>query len=87
MPERKQVDQTTKDVVPDFESGRGYYWMKQTRDLQEQGTPLKSWPRKPRRNKAEKTFFEAVDRRISRRTYTVSISFDSSGKIVRGESE
>lgn len=87
MGRRKQVDQTTKEVTPDFESGKGHYWMKQMRDLQEQGTPLKKWPRKPRRNKAERSFFEQVDRRLSRRSYTVSVSFDSNGKIIRGDHE
>ena len=85
MPEKKQVDATTKDVVPDFESAKAYYWMKQTRELAEQGTPLKKWPRKPRKNKAEHSFWNQVDRRLSRRAFTVSISFDANGKIIRGE--
>lgn len=82
--EPKQVDQTTKDTTPDFESARAYYWMKQTRELMEQGTPLKNWPRKPRRNKAEHSFWSQVDRRLSRRAFTVSIAFDKeTGKIIR----
>lgn len=85
MPQKKQVDQTTKEVKPDFESAKAYYWMKQTRELAEQGTPLKKWPRKPRRNQAERDFFGAVDRRLSRQSYTVSISFDKDGKIIRGD--
>lgn len=84
--DKKTVDLTTKDTVPDFESGRAYYWMKQTRELMEQGTPLNNWPRKPRKNKAEHSFWNQVDRRLSRRAYTVSIAFDKeTGKIIREE--
>lgn len=83
--EKKPVDQTTKEVRPDFESAKAYYWMKQTRELAEQGTPLKKWPRKPRKNKAEHSFWSQVDRRLSRRAFTVSVSFDKDGKIIREE--
>lgn len=83
MQQRKQVDCTTKEVKPDFESGKGYYWMKQMRDLAEQGTPLKKWPRKPRKNKAEHSFWSQVDQRLSRRAFTVSVAFDKDGKIIR----
>lgn len=85
MPEKKQVDHTTKEVRPDFESGRGYYWMKQIREVEQYGTPLKSWPRKPPKNKAEASFKKQVDQRLSRRAFTVSVSFDKDGKIVREE--
>lgn len=84
MSNKKPVDRTTKEVKPDFESGRGYYWMKQTRELQEQGTPLAQWPRRPPRNKAEASFKKQVDTRLSRRCYTVSVAFQD-GKIVREE--
>lgn len=85
--DKQHPDHTTKDTVPDFESARAYYWMKQTRELAEQGTPLKNWPRKPRKNKAEHSFWSQVDRRLSRRAFTVSISFDENGKIIREKEE
>ena len=87
MPEPKQVDRTTKAVKPDFESGKGYYWMKQIRELEQFGTPLKKWPRKPPRNRAEASFKQQVNQRLSRRNFTVSISFDKDGKIIREEEE
>lgn len=80
-----EKDLTSKDVKPDFESAKAYYWLKQTRELQESGTPLKKWPRKPRKNKAEHSFWAQVDRRVSRRAFTVSVSFDKDGKIIREE--
>lgn len=82
---KKQVDRTTKSVRPDFESPRAHYWMKQIRDIEQYGTPVKKWPRKPRKNKAEESFFKQVDTRLSRRSYTVGVSFDANGKIIREE--
>lgn len=72
-------DKTSKPVVPDFESGRGYYWTKQTKQAREAGT-LKRLPRKPRRGKAQKSFYQQVDQRLSRSTFTVNIAFDENGK-------
>lgn len=78
---QKLGDNTTHDVKPDFESGRGYYWMKQIYNARASyvnpATPL---PRKERRTQAEQSFFEQVDRRLSRSTTVVNISFDSEGK-------
>ena len=39
-------------------------------------------PRRERSNLAERSFFEAVDRRLSRSSTVVSISFDKNGKRV-----
>lgn len=83
MQQKKQVDATTKEVKPDFESAKAYYWMKQTRELAQQGTPLKKWPRKPPKNKAEASFKQQVNQRLSRRNFTVSVAFDKDGKIIR----
>ena len=70
-------------MKPDFDSAKGYYWMKQVKELQKNGTPVKKWPRKPRRGKAEKDFFGQVDRRLSRQAFTIGCTFDSDGKLVR----
>jgi hypothetical protein len=78
--------QTTKAVKPDFESARAYYWMKQIRDIEEKGTPVKKWPRKPRKSKAEQSFFQQVDTRLSRRSYTVGVAFDANGKVIKEQS-
>jgi hypothetical protein len=75
-------DNTTKDTKPDFESGRGYYWMKQTYQARINGTSI-PLPRKPRRTLAEKSFFEAVDTRLSRSSTVVNIQFDKEGKRIR----
>jgi len=78
-------DTTSHDVRPDFDSGRGYYWMKQVREAREaeaRGEPV-YLPRKPRKGLAEESFFAQVDRRLSRRSFTVSTTFDERGKLIR----
>ena len=78
---QKLGDNTTHDVKPDFESGRGYYWMKQIYNSRISGVnPKTPLPRKERRTQAEQSFFEQVDRRLSRSTTVVNISFDKEGK-------
>ena len=80
-------DNTSKDVKPDFESGRGYYWMKQisaARAAEARGEKV-YLPRKPRKTQAEKDFFGQVDRRLSRTATTVNVAFDSDGKIIKEE--
>lgn len=64
--------------VPDYESGKGYYWMKQTKQAQAAGT-VHRLPRKPRRGKAATDFFNQVDRRLSRQCFSVNIRFDADG--------
>jgi len=67
--------------VPDFESGKGYYWMKQVKAAQKDNWlyPNKL-PRKPRRTPIEQDFFKQVDKRLSRQTYSpCGISFDKDG--------
>ena len=73
-------DNTSHDVKPDFESGRAYYWMKQVKAAKKAGTKL---PYKKRKGLAEESFFKQVDARLSRETFTVGISFDENGKIIR----
>lgn len=75
----KLGDNTSHDTVPDFESGRGYYWMKQTVQARNHGWGLQP-PRKPRVTLAEQSFFNAVDRRLSRSSSVVNISFDKEGR-------
>jgi hypothetical protein len=77
-------DNTSKDTVPDFESARGYYWMQQMKEIQNHGTPVKNWPRKPRRTQAERSYFSQVDRRLSRSNFSVNIRFGPDGKRIHG---
>lgn len=78
-----QGDSTSHSVRPDFEGEQGYHWMKQMKALQQEGTPLKKWPTKPRQGLAETTFFNQVDQRLSRKSFTPGVSFDSQGRIIR----
>ncbi len=80
---QEQGDATSHTVKPDFESEKGYHWMKQVAALKEQGTPLKRWPTKPRKGLAEHTFFSQVDQRLSRKSFAPGVSFSKEGKIIR----
>src|SRR5574337_294726 len=75
-------DLTSHSTTPDFESGRGYYWMKQVTAARKYGTSI-PLPYRKRKTLAERSFFEAVDRRLSRSSTIVNISFDENGKRVR----
>jgi hypothetical protein len=79
---QKLGDNTTKNVVPDFEGERFYHWQ-HMRTMAEKAGTLDRLPRKPRSGLAEKSFFEQVDRRISRQTYMLGVSFDKDGKVIR----
>lgn len=82
----KLGDNTTRSVTPDFEGGKGYYWMKQiyeAKKARERGEPVNLTAYKPRRGLAENSFFSQVDRRLSRNSVTVSISFDKNGKRIK----
>lgn len=72
-------DNTSKSTIPDFESSRGYYWMKQVKQAMINGA-TDNLPRGIRRNLAERSFFDAVDKRLSRSSFSVNISFDKDGK-------
>ena len=83
---REPGDKTSHDTVPDFESGRGYYWMKQMKAAEAarmRGEYVPPQPYKRRRGLAEESFFEACDRRLSRHNYTVGVTFDSEGRMKR----
>lgn len=75
-------DKTSKPVKPDFESEKYYHWQ-HMRKMAEKGGTLHKLPRKPRRGLAEESFFEQVDRRISRASFSMGVTFDSSGRILR----
>ena len=72
-------DSTSREVKPDFDSAKGYYWMKQVKQARINGA-TGNLPRKPRRGLAENSFFEQVDRRLSRQSFSVNIQFDAEGK-------
>lgn len=71
--------------VPDFDSAKGYYWMKQVKAAQKDNWRIPNClPRKPRRTAKEHDFFAQVDRRLSRLTFSPGVSFDKeTGKIIR----
>lgn len=77
-------DKTSHSVKPDFDSGKGYYWMKQTYELRKaisNGEEVVPPPYKRRKGLAEESFFEQVDRRLSRISYVINVTFDKEGKI------
>ncbi len=76
-------DHTSRDVKPDFESERYYHWQHMIQGAKRAGT-LDKMPYKPRRGLAEESFFGQVDRRLSRVSTRVGISFDTNGKVIRG---
>lgn len=78
-------DQTSHDVRPDFNSGRGYYWMKQIKEAREaeaRGEKV-HLPRKRRRGLAEESFFGQVDRRLSRKSFMVGVAFNEKGRLMQ----
>ena len=84
---QKLGDKTTHDTRPDYDSAKGYYWMKQAHAAKQaaaNGEPV-YLPRKPRKGLAEHSFFSQVDRRLSRQSFTVGASFDKDGKLIRSD--
>ena len=62
--------------------------MKQTYELRKaisNGEEVAPFPYKPRKGLAEESFFRQVDRRLSRNSFTVSVKFDSEGRLIRDE--
>lgn len=80
----KLGDNTTREVKPDFESGKGYHWMKMVRDAEQNGA-LGNLPRAhPPRTLAQKAFRDQVHARLARRNYTgCGVAFDANGRIIR----
>lgn len=78
-------DHTSKPVVPDFEGAKAHHWMHMRREAERAGT-LHLLPRKPRKGLAERSFFDQVDRRMSRRSFSVGVSFVN-GRIVRSDED
>lgn len=75
-------DRTSRAVKPDFEGAKFHHW-RHMRSMAEQAGTLHTLPRKPRRGLAEESFFEQVDRRCSRRSFSMGASFDKSGRIIK----
>ena len=74
-------DKTSRRVVPDFEGERFYHWQHMRRMAERAGT-LDRLPRKPRKGLAEESFFAQVDRRMSRRGFSMGVSIVN-GRVVR----
>ena len=81
---QKLGDNTTREVKPDFESGKGYYWMKAVRDAEQAGV-LDTLPRAPKpRTLAKQSFADQIHTRLARRNYaSLGIAFDANGRIIR----
>lgn len=77
-------DKTSKPVKPDFEGEKFYHWQHMKRHAEKAGT-LHRLPRKPRQGLAEQSFFDQVDRRLSRHSFVMGASFDKDGKLIREE--
>jgi len=75
-------DKTSREVRPDFNGAKAHHWMHLVKCAEKAGT-LNMLPRKPRQGLAEQSFFEQVDRRLSRQSYIMGVSFDKSGRLVR----
>ena len=81
---QKLGDDTSKPIKPDFDSGKGDTWMKMISESrqalgQEHNPHL---PYRPRKGLKEETFWGAVDRRLSRKSFTMGVSFDKEGRII-----
>ena len=74
-------DRTTRRVVPDFEGAKFHHWQHMKRMAEKAGA-LDKLPRKPRKGLAEESFFEQVDRRMSRRGFSMGVSIVN-GRVVR----
>jgi hypothetical protein len=76
-------DKTSKSTVPDFNTEKAHHWMHMVSGARAAGTE-KKFPHKPRKGLAEQSFFGAVDIRLSRKSFSMGISFDKEGKIIHG---
>lgn len=74
-------DRTSRRVVPDFEGAKFHHWQ-HMRTMAEKAGTLDKLPRKPRKGLAEESFFEQVDRRMSRRGFSMGVSIVN-GRVVR----
>jgi hypothetical protein len=78
-------DKLSKPCKPDWNTGKAWAWEKMSSEAKQAGT-LDTFPHKPRRGLAEHSFWGQVDRHMSRKSFTVGISFKN-GRIVREEEE
>ena len=76
-------DNTSRECKPDFNTGKGWAWEKMTKEAIQAGT-VDRFPRKPRKGLAEESYWGAVDRHLSRRTFIMGVTFKD-GRIVREE--
>ncbi len=77
-------DTTSRSCVPDFDSGKGDTYMKMISDSrQNTGQAINPLlPYKPRKGLAEESFWNAVDRRLSRKSHVINFSIVN-GKVVK----
>lgn len=79
---QKLGDTTSHEVKPNFEGEKFYHWQHMKKMAEQAGT-IDKLPRKPRRGLAEESFFEQVDRHVSRVSFSPGIAFDENGRIIR----
>lgn len=73
---------------PDFDSAKGFYWMNATYNAKKTPGALEKMPRRTRKGLKEVSYWNAVDRRLSRQSFTVGVTFDKeTGKIISAEKE
>lgn len=76
-------DSTSRNATPDWNTGKAWCWEKMTSEAKQANT-LDRFPHKPRKGLAEESFWEQVDRHMSRKSFSMGVSFKN-GRIVREE--
>jgi hypothetical protein len=71
--------------TPDFDSAKAFYWMHATKEAMKTPGAREKMPRKERKGLREVSYWGAVDRRLSRRSFTVNVTFDKDGKVIKHE--
>lgn len=81
---QKLGDTTSKDVKPDFESGKGDNWLKMTYEMKQAGTEA-LFPHKPRKGQVEECFWKQVDAKLANtgKVFSHGVSFDENGRLIR----
>lgn len=72
---------------PDFDSAKAFYWMHATKEAMKTPGAREKMPRKERKGLKETSYWDAVDRRLSRQSYTVNVTFDKDGKVIHAEKQ
>lgn len=81
-------DSTSRECKPDFDGAKGDNWMKMISDSRQATgqahNPL--LPYKPRKGLAEHSYWTQVDRRLSRKSFSMGVTFQD-GRLVREDNK